>query len=133
MTIVKGVAGLADDAIALEFRLIERTMISSIAQRPYTISPIAMNEEVTIIDRIAPSRPSEAINNPCRLGTLKYIVCEAALAETPLDQVRLELDATKPGSSRNLSAYISDLRRENDLDVGHDGQAMWCKGYVVKR
>lgn len=133
LTVAKAVSGVADDAVVLELRPLDRVVPPSPPRRPRSSTPTAIREKPHVTDDTQRPRPREVVSNPCRPGSAKYIVCEAALAATPLDQVRRELDAVKPGSSRNLSDYISDLRSENGLDVGHDGRTMWCRGRIAKR
>ena len=109
----------------------------SAAPRARTVSAVS----VSVAERkersvMPPANPfasrGEAIANPCRPGSAKHIVCEAALAGRTTEQTRRELDASKPGSSRNLSDYVSDLRSENGLDIVNDGSRLSCRGRIRK-
>jgi hypothetical protein len=132
LIVAKDVQGVAPDSILLRLWPLDRVVSTSPRRRLSTYIPAGRREEPPVSEDVQPSRYWEIITNPCRPGSAKYIVCEAALAERSLDQVCRELDASKAGSSRNLSDYLSDLRSENGLDVGHDGRALWCRGRISR-
>jgi hypothetical protein len=130
LTVAKTVQGVAPDSVLLRLWPLERVVSTSPRGRLSPYIPAGRGEEPPVSEDVQRSRPWEPITNPCRPGSAKYIVYEAALAGWSLEQVHRELDASKPGSSRNLSDYISDLRSENKLDVGHDGRVLWCRGRI---
>lgn len=57
------------------------------------------------------------MGNPCRPGTAKWIVCQAAIEGKTTEATRLELEKHKKGAGLHLIQYISDLRSENGLDI----------------
>lgn len=128
LTVAKAVAGVPSDAVSVAVWYLARRVAPDGLHRttPLPRSPRKEND-------VMPQRPEEAVSNPCRPGTAKHVVCEAAIAGWSLERISRELDALKPGSSRRLSEYISDLRSENGLDVGHDGRNMWCRGRIAGR
>jgi hypothetical protein len=68
------------------------------------------------------------IENPCRLNTRKWIVCEGALAGKTVGEVQSELESVYPGSGRRIKEYVSDLRSENKLDIRIEGGRLVCLG-----
>jgi hypothetical protein len=75
------------------------------------------------------SQMANSIRNPCRKGSAKWIVCEAALSQKPVADVRRQLDDLKQGSGSRLSEYVSDLRSENRLNISIEGGVLVCHGY----
>ena len=133
LTVAKAVQGVAADAVLLKLWALDRVVSAPLQGRLPATTPDGVREELPVSEDVQRSDSREGISNPCRPGSAKYIVCEAALAGSSLDQVRRELDAAKPGSSRKLSDDVSDIRSENGLDVGYDGRTMWCRGRISRR
>jgi hypothetical protein len=88
-----------------------------------------------------PSRPARdavkkqevrAMNNPCRPGSAKWIVCEGALQGKAVTDVQAELDALKPGTGTRIREYLSDVRAENNLDVRIEGAKLVCRGSLCR-
>ena len=76
------------------------------------------------------ARPIAALRNPCRPGTAKWLVCEAAMHRRLETEVRTELDELRKGAANQLTEYISDLRSENRLDIRIEGGALVCHGQI---
>jgi hypothetical protein len=133
LTVAKEVQGVAAGAVLLKLWALDRVVSTPLRGRLPASTTAGARVEPLASEDVRRSRTLEAIGNPCRRGSAKYIVCEAALAGLSLEQGRRELDAAKPGSSRKLSDYISDIRSENGLDVGHDDSTMWCRGRIRRR
>lgn len=78
---------------------------------------------------VAPIEPRvPAGRNPCRPGSRKHIVCDAALRGDTLTAVRRRLDEAERGAGARLNEYISDLRSENRLDIRIDGDRLVYRG-----
>lgn len=66
--------------------------------------------------------------NPCRPGTCKWIVCQAAIDGKMSEATRLELEKHHKGGGKRLSEYIADLRSENRLDIRVEGDHVVHRG-----
>lgn len=128
LTVVRGVSGIAPGAVRVAVWDLPRLVHPGGSYRGLAPAHPPRKGEHAMQNRF-----EKAISNPCRPGTPKHLVCEAAIGGWPLERICRELDALKPGSSRRLSQYISDLRSENGLDIGHDGRNMWCRGWISRR
>lgn len=76
----------------------------------------------------AAKQSDEAIDNPCRRGTRKWIVCEGALANKTVSEVQSDLESVAQGAGKRINEYISDLRSENRLDIMIAGERLVCRG-----
>lgn len=116
LIVEKSAPGIATDSVAVQFwyhgiSSIPAALVQSAALSPYGGS---------------------AMNNPCRAGTGKWIVCEGALQQKSVADVQAELERLKPGTGTRINDYISDLRSENNLDVRRDGVNLRCDGQLRK-
>jgi len=105
----------------------KETMNSPIPEEPQQASHDASQREVGA-ERLTRSHARLAINNPCKLGSRKALVCDAALKQESVATVRQGLDRIRQGAGEKLSEYIGDLRSENDLDIQIVDGKLICRG-----
>jgi hypothetical protein len=129
LTVSKGLVSQESEMVVLRFwprvRVVSRPQRGSASTGPIVGRETCSERELT-----SHFQPSQVMSNPCRPGSAKYIVCQAALTGRGVDQVRRDLDVMKPGCSRNLPQYISDLRSENGLDIVRDEKSISCRGRI---
>jgi len=64
------------------------------------------------------SAPRPAVRgNPCKPGSRKHLVCQAAIEGWSESKTRAELNRLANGAGDRLSEYVNDLRSENDIQV----------------
>ena len=66
------------------------------------------------------------IQNPCREGTMMWIVCQAAIERKTTADVCAELDRHTSGAGARLLDYKNDLRNEKKLDICIEGDRIVC-------
>jgi len=122
LIVEKSVPGLAGQQIA--FKLWSDAAVPAV--RP---------EKTPAIEPAPPARtlPDEAPllvpgRNPCRRGSRKWVVCEAALQGLSVTETRNQLEHVARGAGARLSEYISDLRNENGLDIRIEGDRIRYHG-----
>jgi hypothetical protein len=77
---------------------------------------------------VAPQFPPRFATNPCKPGSCKYIVCEAALSGASISELKAGLERQRAGSSKNWRQYLSDVRMENRLDIQVVEDHLVCRG-----
>jgi len=123
LTVTKDLAHLPEDTVFVRLwtdHKIRDKFQAAPSERPASAPP----RKEPVLSR----RAEEEITNPCRPGTFKWIVCEGALQEKPVAEVRHELEQHKRGAGARLREYISDLRSENKLDIRIEGDRLHCYG-----
>lgn len=68
------------------------------------------------------------MRNPYCVGSAKWIVCEGALNNKLVDEVRNSLEQLGEGSGNRIKQYILDLRSENKLDIKIEGNRLVYHG-----
>ena len=132
LTVAKGVEGITPDSVMVRVWRLQRIVSTGPQDRFTPYRPDGRKDEPPVSEDTQRPGPREAITNPYRPGTSKYIVCEGALAGWSAEKILSRIEANRPGSSRKLSDYISDLRYENRLAVGRDDRVLWCRGRIHK-
>jgi len=99
---------------------------------PTPFDPLAQLNQEPVLTLSGQSQTGTP-ENPCRPGSAKHLVCEAAFAKNSAEKTKSGLEGLRPGSSRHLKQYIADLRSTNGLDIVISGGSVVYRGYLIGR
>ena len=127
LMVEKGIGSLPAGSVAIRMWMLGRVPLAAEVRRPAAPAKEASRPGGPLRESPAVP-PTEAISNPCRFGSAKWIVCQAALEGWPVARLMDGLEGIARGASARLGQYISDVRSENRLDIQIEGDRIVCRG-----